>query len=518
MIMNLDVLSASYNRHKSGELKTKHFTKDFRHIFRWLIRYYSKHKRAPKKTIQKVFEKQKKRINKSSQEIVGEYLNRLAEEFVRYEEDNLDPDYVRNEILPDFIREREISDRIEKIQANVDAGNFEEAENIIHTYPKITIEADDENLGTIIPFTNDDIEKGMSISKVSNEAFRFEGDLDKLIGPMSKGWLVAITGIEKSGKSFVLQEIGYLASMYQKKKVLGINLELSEWLVRNRGWHRISKNTNKRDAGIITYPVLDCENNQLGTCQRLTKMNKKKPLFRDMTENIVYQKRRKWDTCHYCRTVDTRANAIRQKRFVPTVWFQQEYIKSLTERRLKKAIEERKMWNMFNFRVKCFPRYSVNFDEARDYIMRYIDKTEWYPDIIMFDYLDILAPEPGNLQERIDVDRKWKKASKLAGELNCLVFNADQATKASRTQYALDQMSTSESKTKDSHLDIRISINQTDAEKALSISRVGILFHRHSGFDVRKEVIITQRLATSEAIMDNAILFDRGKKYRVTPL
>ena len=175
------------------------------------------------------------------------------------------------------------------------------------------------------------------------------------------------------------------------------------------------------------------------------------------------------------------------------------------------------MMRLSDFRVKCFPRYSVTFDEARTWIMRYMDKSKWYPDIIMFDYLDILAPEQGNLQERIDVDRKWKKGSKLAGELNCLVLNADQATKASRTQYALDQMSTSESKTKDSHLDVRIAINQTDSEKALGIIRTSVLFHRHASFNIKREVLVTQRLATGESMMDNAFLFDRGKKYRVTP-
>jgi len=517
MIMNADVLSATFNRNKAGELKPRHFTKDFRHIFRWLMIYYSKHKKPPKKTIQEIFERHKKKLNKNTQEIVEEYLNRIAEEYIKYGEENIDPEYVRKEILPDFIRERELSDRIEKAQDRLDQGNFEDAERIISTYPSVTFEEEDENLGIIIPFTKEDVDQGMAnITSRVNEAFRFEGDLDKLIGPLGKGWLVAITGIEKSGKSYLLQEIGYLASLYQKKKVLCINLELHQNLVRSRVWHRISKTTNKRDAGRIVFPILDCENNQFGTCQ-LKKKNKKKVLFRNNTEEIIFTKKIGWEVCHDCRSANIRMNASRTKRFVPTIWFAKKRIRDVSANRVKRALKRREMMRLSDFRVKCFPRYSVTFDEARTWIMRYMDKSKWYPDIIMFDYLDILAPEQGNLQERIDVDRKWKKGSKLAGELNCLVLNADQATKASRTQYALDQMSTSESKTKDSHLDVRIAINQTDSEKALGIIRTSVLFHRHASFNVKREVLVTQRLATGESMMDNAFLFDRGKKYRVTP-
>ena len=120
-----------------------------------------------------------------------------------------------------------------------------------------------------------------------------------------------------------------------------------------------------------------------------------------------------------------------------------------------------------------------------------------------------------NLQERIDVDRKWKKASRMTGEMNCLVVTADQATKTSRTQYVLDQMSTSESKTKDGHLDVRVAINQTDDEKELGIARMGVLFHRHIMFSLKQEILVTQRLATAEPMRDNTKLFYRGKKYRV---
>jgi len=517
MIMDKEVLSSSFRRYKSGELKTRHFTKDFQRIFRWLIRYYSKHKKPPKKTIQNLYEKYKKNINKDTQEIIEEYLEKVADEYVNYQEENIDSEFVKKEILPDFMRERELSERIEKAQINLDTGKYDEAEKVISTYVKVNDEEEEKDLGIIVPYTKKDVKKELSEKNQEKDiVYRFGGDLGRLIGPLQKSWLVAITGIEKSGKSFVLQEIGYDAALYQNQKVLHISLELSKTLSRNRAWRRISITGNKKIPRFI-YPIFDCENNQFGNCEKRKRMKNEKPLFRSSEEIVSYFERRNWKICQKCRFDKTiRKNAAKRKRFIPTIWFDKIRVKKVTKKRVIKSIYENRMMRLSNYRVKCFPRYSITFDEVYEYILRYIDKTGWKPTMIMFDYLDILDKEPGNLQERIDVDRKWKKGSKLAGELNCLVINADQATKASRTQYALDQMSTSESKTKDSHLDVRIALNKTDDESDLGIARMGVIFHRHEEFNVKREVLVTQRLTTSQPILDNVRIFNRGKKYRVT--
>lgn len=514
MIMNKDILSSIFNRYKSGQIKPKHFTSDYRTIFRWLIRYYSKHKKPPKNTIIEIYKKNRKRLSSSSVEITEAYLNRLSDEFEEHQEKGIDPSYVKLEVIPDFIREREISERIEKAQTKIDIGDLDEAEKIITTYTKVPEEDEDENLGMIIPYTKEEVKKGTN--QDIKEIFKFEGDLDRLIGPLGASWLVAVTGIEKAGKSYFLQEIGYLAAIYQKKKVLYINLELNEVLAKNRSWRRISRTANKRDSGIIISPILDCENNQYCSCQVLKNYKNERPLFKNNKDIVSFKKRKDWEICIKCKGSAIRKNASRRKRFIPAIWFEKEKIRTVTNTRVLRALKRKRMFRIENFRIKCFPRYSKNFDEVYDYITRYIEKAKWKPDIIIFDYLDILGPEYGSLQLREDIDRKWKKASMLAGELDCLVITADQATKASRLQYALDQMSTSESKTKDAHLDIRLAINQTDEERNIDIARVSVLFHRHSQFNVKNEVLITRRLATSEPFIESSYLFEHNKKYQVT--
>lgn len=514
MVMNLNILSNVFSRYTSKEIKASHFTREFRPIFRWVINYYKNHKKAPKKTINDIFLKNSKNLNKDTRAIIKEYLHKISEEYFS-SEDNYDEDYIREEILPDFIRERELQERILKTQDQLDRGEFKQAEKTFSEYSIISNEPEEDNLGAIIPMTKEDLVIGMSKEELSTSQFNFEGDLNNLIGPLCKGWLVAITGTEKSGKSYLMQEIGYQAAT-KKKRVLCINLELSKELVRNRLWRRVSCTANEDNFGKMFQSILDCENNQYGTCKALKKLKNTHNLHKTPNEVVSFIQNKKWIVCNECRYDHTRKNAPKNKMFIPTPWFEETFIKKMTESRIRKSLKKNKFSHLSNFRVKCFPRFSINFDESREFILRYIDKYDWVPHIIIYDYLDILANEKG-LEGRFDIDMKWKKAAKLAGEIGCLVLNADQATKASRTQYALDQMSTSESKTKDGHLDVRIALNQTDDEKDLDIARINVLFHRHKKFNPRNEVLVTQRLITAQPLHDNAFLFKKGTKYNVIP-
>jgi replicative DNA helicase len=528
MIMDSEVLAAAVTRYSSGELKSFYFTEHYQKIFKWIIRYHTVHGKPPRLAMEDIWQRRKKAYPLVTQKLIEQYLLHLNEKYISFQEENLDPLYIRKEVIPDFIREREITARLDKAQQRLERGEFEEAEKLLSEYKPVTEIEENENLGVILPLTLKDIEdaKKNGEENTGDVAFEFEGDLGKLVGPLRKSWLVAVSGVEKSGKSFLLDEIGFDAAIFQEKKVLKINLELSAQLQRLRTHKRLSLTCDRHQAGECIYPVFDCENNQYGTCaiRRIKRRsgidlppwhNRKKPPLLSAGSHVQpVEYFTGWTVCQKCRDNPHRKNPHQTTRFIPTIWFDHCQLKSIKERQVKRAIKRNTaMVGLDNFRVKCFPRFSVNFDEVRSFIMRYIDKTKWKPDIILFDYVDILAAE--HTEARIDVDNKWKKASRLAGELNCLVVNADQANKAARSQYQLDSLSTSESKTKDAHLDIRIALNQTDDEKDLGVARINVLFHRHQEFSPKNEVLITQRLQTSQPLLDNVRIYQRQKKYFV---
>ncbi len=508
MIMDKGALRFAYTRYKRGELKTRHFTAHYQPVFRWLIKYYKDYEKAPRRTIQRIFNKRKKFLGDRA-ELIEDYLARLANEYSEIQEEG--SDFVIRELILDFIKRQTLTATMDSIQATLDKGDTDKAEAIALSLTKI--EDEEEDLDTIAPATLEDLKAFYSEDTHRDIVYMFTPPLGGMVGPLERGWLGAVTGIEKSGKSYLLQEIGLNAAIYQKRKVLTINLELNKKQQRTRVQRRLSQCGKETER--IVVPVFDCKNNQFNTCEvRKAPLNKSN-LFRSPNEDVNFYIRRRWKTCTKCRGQKIKRTTPITKRFIPKIWFKTKKIYEATEIRIRKAYRELQAMRLNNYRVKCFPRFSKSFDEVYDYIKRYVEEANWKPDIVIFDYLDILAPETGNLQERIDIDRKWKKASQLAGEMGCLVLTADQANKASRQQRSLNQMSTSESKTKDSHLDVRLAINQTSDELSLGLVRLSILFHRHASFDPRNEIMVTQNLSIANPLTDSVWWPSKEERYRV---
>ena len=85
--------------------------------------------------------------------------------------------------------------------------------------------------------------------------------------------------------------------------------------------------------------------------------------------------------------------------------------------------------------------------------------------------------------------------------MNCSTIVADQAVKTARDKYSISRDDTSESKTKDAHLDTRITLNMTGDEEELGISRFGLLYRRR-GRTTRDQVMALQRRETGEMMLD----------------
>jgi len=521
MVMDDGVIKAASVRYAARELKTQHFSETHRMIFRWLMRFYEKYGKAPQEGVNVIYERESRGLTSERREIIAATLDNLSQAHTQYDDYSDSGQLVAEEDIPDFIREKELADRMDKLQTLVDKQEFEKAEALIAEHQVVATDLhEEEQLGTIFPATYEDAVKARSEGDLQSEiAYQFEGDLGRIVGPLRKSWLVAVTGIEKSGKSFLLDEIGYDAAFNHGKKVLKINLELSATLQRLRTQKWLTRTCDEHQAGDIIYPVLDCENNQHGNC-KINKMRRamrsKKPLLASGKDVATYEYNKKWSTCTLCKDNPKLARTDHPgKRFIPTVWFAHSKVKAFDIKYMKRAVKFYRQSTLQNFRVKCFPRFSVTFEEIRNYINRYAEKYDWMPDIVLLDYLDITAPQ--DKEQRLDIDMKWKQASQLAGELDCLVINADQAVKAGRQAYQLTQMSTSESKTKDAHLDVRIALNQQDFEKQLGVARLNVIFHRHQEFAIGNEVMITQRLATSSAIIENTRIWQQLLDSKVWP-
>lgn len=501
-IVSDEVLGFLYSKYKAGQIKTKHFTKYVQIIFKWLLSYYKDYEKAPVQHIEHILQTNKKILGKDNYTIINEIIDSVKVEY-DWNVKEINPQYLIKEIIPRFVKIRETENLKLQLETNLERSDLENIDKSISNYIKLSGD-EDPDLGTAIPGSLLQVKKYYTEEKDKGVLFYYPGAIGQLIGPIYRGKLYAITGIEKAGKTYFMQELAYYAAQYHKIKVLDINLEMPIEDKEERFWQRATCMALDDDhAGKLLTPIFDCENNQFGTCQVRKKKLNKTDLLKTVESYVYFHDRKDWEVCQQCRNDNKkRLNAHKNKKFIPAIWYKENRIKVMNERRLTRRIKQLETMGIMNYRIKCFPRFSATLDEIISYINQYSRNKKFKPDLLIIDYPDVTAPVIGKLMERPQIDYNWKRIAGLAPELNCAIMVADQATKAERNKRSLTNMCTSESKTKDAHLDVRLTLNQTDTEFDVGVQRVGMLFRR-KGKLIHGEVMITQRRETGNVILDS---------------
>lgn len=137
-------------------------------------------------------------------------------------------------------------------------------------------------------------------------------------------------------------------------------------------------------------------------------------------------------------------------------------------------------------KVSVHSNSSVNVQDLSAVLDRWEVHEGFIPDIIIIDYPDILAPEPGSSGKatRDQVNDTWKAMRRLSQDRHCLVIAPTQADAASYGVETLDASNFSEDKRKIAHVTGMLGLNQTREEKARQIMRLNWIALRESEFAV----------------------------------
>jgi hypothetical protein len=353
--------------------------------------------------------------------------------------------------------------------------------------------------------------------------YTFPGALGYLIGPIKYQWLVSVSGTTKSGKSYFLLDMAQDAALNHKKKVLYFNLEMGK---EDTYFERIipyitGRTTDQSYVGMNYIPIFDCINNQTGKCQAKKQIKKKRISLREgkgqlVTFNETEQPLktaipyineviRSWQPCTVCRQLKERYSYSKYKKFRPSIFYTQIKIKKYSDKSGLRKFKGLQLINHNNFKIRYFPKYSLTIEEAFDIIRKLINKYNWHPDIIFFDYLDILKPTSGNAEMTWqDYDHMWKMASAFGQEMNAAIITADQTTKQGRTSRLLDHTVTPQASTKDNHTDLKIGINKFEEETMNNLCRVSVIYQRHRAFSRKLEVMLLQNLMFGRTMLDSS--------------
>jgi hypothetical protein len=113
-------------------------------------------------------------------------------------------------------------------------------------------------------------------------------------------------------------------------------------------------------------------------------------------------------------------------------------------------------------------------------------KRQFIPDVIVIDYADILAPTDSKKQVRDQTNEIWAGLRRLSQSRRCLVVVPTQADADSYGRYVQGMKNFSEDKRKLAHVTGLFGLNQTEAEKALSLMRLNWIVLREAPFESRR--------------------------------
>lgn len=275
-----------------------------------------------------------------------------------------------------------------------------------------------------------------------------------------------------------------------KLKVAIFSFEMGRTTYKKRIYQRMTAMAEK--GGQYAYPVFDCAANQNGSCKKTQRTNQASLKTRDGKGWLPYSPDMSYKPCVACRGT---------KDFYPVTWWQtQNQKEGLNPEDITQKVKTFKKLYGDNLRVRCFPAFSAGFDEAIAELDN-LRNQGFNPDAILFDYFDIMAAEVPNELE--DENRKWKKGKGLAGERGCLVINCHQGNRDSEEASSIKQKHTGGNVKKLQHLDLDLTLNQTEQEKKKGVMRINILVERSGKGASKGEVVVLQCLDLGQPFIDS---------------
>jgi hypothetical protein len=309
--------------------------------------------------------------------------------------------------------------------------------------------------------------------------------LGDLLGYLNRGYLVALVGPTKRGKTWNLLHWMY-ECLTAGLKCVFISLEGGYDYLLPRIYKQFTGYGNYTDEYLI--PVLDCYYNQ----QNLCKVPTKRKNFAKYSGPYIFDN---YNACAECRE---------NKWFVPSVHYIKERREGLNFKLLKdKFIKMEKMIHQNNnLRVKVYPSYKTTLSQIET-DLDVLRMTEGFiPDCIFIDYADIIKSDYKSLSSLEADNVLWKSLKGMAEERKAIVFTLTQGNRSSVDAYFTKHTLIGGFHGKIFHTDITMGLGQTEAEKDKQVCRIGLIAHRHKEFMESKQLYVLQNLSLGQVIID----------------
>lgn len=446
----------------------------------WCMDYWNQYGKAPGLNIQLIFESHSREdIDSEQVDLIGNFLEGLSEAHERAE--RLNSEYLLDQAEKRF-KERSLDMLAEDIIAHRSRQENAECENLVRGYRQV----ERPTSYGINPLTDKDAIIDALEYSDRDILFKMPGALGRFLGPFERDMLIGIMGMEKAGKSFWLMEFAMRAVRSLCNVAYFIVGDMTQKQVVRRIGSYVTGKNHKR-AGLVQVPVLDCFFNQNDSCRKRSRICDFGVLEEDRGEvrKLSLDEAPNYVPCTHCMRGELDSHPLNPRDYKGAVWYKMKDVGKLAWRDAL-AVGEKFSRRIGGRSIKqvTVPSGGVNIQEMRTYLGKW-EEEGFIPDVIVVDYADNLAPEDPRKDPRHQINETWMSLRALSQEHHCLVMTATQTAASSYEKKRISPKDFSEDKRKYGHVNMMITLNQTDRERSEGTMRIGKMFVREDEPDNR---------------------------------
>lgn len=402
----------------------------------WIKDYFQKFKEAPKKNIIKLY---RSHIDELKDESLQENILTFIEK--------LDKDYdsikVSNEDFAiqnaiKYLKIRSLKNFSEDIDSYITSGDIEKAENCVTKFRKVEVAS-----GEGVSLLDDSDIITESFTEERDLLFSYPGDFGRLIGDIHREDFIAFLAPMKAGKTYQLVDFG-IEALKNNLKVVMYSLEMSRTNMIKRVWTALS--------GQITKDI-----------------EIEVPYFEEDGDKWRIEK----------KVVNKKASSVLEVK--------------------KKQTSLKRLFRGGAFRIYAEPAYSMTVESLENKLDDLVYEG-FYPDVIIIDYADIMAPSD-KTDYRNQIDGIWKRLRALAQKRKAVVVTASQTNRGAISR-EVEAEDTAEDIRKIAHVTSMVAISKTKYCKQNKLAIFSQMAIREGEAEMRK-VVATQNLALGRPILES---------------
>jgi len=460
-------------------------------ICQWCITYFDQYNKAPQSHIQDLYDHGKILLEKSDANLVAEFLIKLSKRYIDFTEPINDLYFINQ--AKEYFTQRNLKMRSDRIQAYLDLGKLEDAENEMVEYKKFKM---DQSIA-FNPLSDEYVDKVLAAKE--EPLLKFPGAMGNIFGPLRRGYLLGILGVFKKGKTKSMMYMAHYAASC-RLKVVFVSLEMSGVQIAESFLQGVGTFGSKPEDRIS--PVFDCKLNQNDSCGLPFRINNCALLVDGKIP--FYSKDIKYIPCDVCRK-----NPELKKNYKLATWFEELSLDTLNKKTGRKVVRSFTTMYGDNLRVLSYPRFSATLGDIEHDLNLLEEKEMFIPDVLIIDYSSILKPENLKEEKRFQLDHVWKRLAQVATERNCLLISASQGTRSAIKKTNTEEDDVAEWIGLLAHVDIFSALSQTPEEKVRKVIRMSILGHRHEDFDTKKHALILTNYGAGQFHIDSEICYQK---------